>query len=66
MMGGVTRYMLPHLPVFPHLHVNRPLIAGGRIGDIKGMSPGYTTLFPPQTTSFLLFLTMRSLVPGYE
>ena len=25
MIGGVTRQMLPHLPVVPHLHVNRPL-----------------------------------------
>ena len=25
MIGGVTRYMLPHLPGVPHLHVNGPL-----------------------------------------
>ena len=24
MIGGLTRQMLPHLPVVPHLHVNRP------------------------------------------
>ena len=26
MLGGMTRYMLPHLPVVPHLHVNSHLI----------------------------------------
>ena len=25
MIGEVTRQMLPHLPVVPQLHVNRPL-----------------------------------------
>ena len=25
MIGEVTRYMLPHLPGFPSLHVNRPI-----------------------------------------
>ena len=24
MIGGLTRQMLPHLPVVPHLHVNMP------------------------------------------
>ena len=32
---------------------NDKLIAGGRIGVIKGMSPGSATLFPSQTTSQL-------------
>ena len=26
MIGGVTRYMLPRLPGFPSLHVNRPIV----------------------------------------
>ena len=26
MIGGMTRYMLPHLPGVPSLHVNRPLV----------------------------------------
>ena len=26
MIGGVTRQMLPRLPMVPHLHVNRPLL----------------------------------------
>ena len=25
MIGGVTRYMLPHLPGVPNFHVNRPI-----------------------------------------
>ena len=26
MIGGVTRYMLPHLSGVPHFHVNGPLV----------------------------------------
>ena len=37
-------------------HFNDKLIAGGRIGSIKGMSPGSATLYPPQTTSRLASL----------
>ena len=28
MLGGVTRHMLPHLPGFPHLHVNKLVLNG--------------------------------------
>ena len=53
-------------------HFNDRLIAGGRIGGIKGMSPGSATISPPQTTArlvsfaifFRLFPKLRSLVPG--
>ena len=54
-------------------HFNDRLIAGGRIGGIKGMSPGSATISPPQTTArlvsfadfcFRLFPQLRSLVPG--
>ena len=37
-------------------HFNDKLIAGGRIGSIKGTSPGSATLYPPQTTSRLASL----------
>ena len=37
--------------------VNDKLIAGGRIGCIRGMSPGFATISSPQTTSQLASLS---------
>ena len=56
------------------LYFKDKLIAGGRVGGIRGISPGSATLFPPQTTSrlasprrfFFLFPSTRILVPGYK
>ena len=72
MIGGVTRYMLPHLPGVPHLHVNGPLKfrrerarTSGEAGPARKVCLITFSSFPPRRhRSFLArALSNKAAVP---
>ena len=52
MIGGVTRYILPHPPEVPHLYVNRPYVFETVWTRVRTCQNGYATP---------LYFTMNSL-----